>query len=62
LNLRQESYEKMLKDGLPYSKNLVLDPKASSLRVVVRDRNGGNLGTVTIPLIGVNQDSLVPRS
>jgi VWFA-related protein len=53
LNLRQESYEKMLKDGLPYGKSLQLDPRASSLRVIVRDRNGGNLGTVTIPLTGL---------
>jgi VWFA-related protein len=50
LNLRQESYEKMLKEGLPYTRTLDLDPKASSLRVIVRDRNSGALGTVTIPL------------
>ena len=30
LNLWQESYDKMLKDGLAFGKALTLDPKATS--------------------------------
>jgi VWFA-related protein len=49
LHLRQEIYDRMMQDGFPYTQSLHVDPKASSLRVIVRDLNGDNLGTVTIP-------------
>lgn len=50
LNLRQESYDRMLKEGLPSGKNLQFDPRASSVRVIVRDKSSGGVGTLTIPV------------
>ncbi|MGD0048066.1 MAG: VWA domain-containing protein [Bryobacteraceae bacterium] len=49
LKLPQDSYDKALKDGLPYDHSFRLDPKASSLRVIVRDLSSGNLGSLTMP-------------
>ncbi len=49
LKLKRESYEQSLKSGLPYSRTFKLNPKATSLRVVVRDLNSDSLGTLTIP-------------
>jgi VWFA-related protein len=50
LNLQQDTYDKALASGLQFSHGFKLDSKASSLRVIVRDLNSGNLGTLTIPL------------
>jgi VWFA-related protein len=50
LKLQQDSYDKVLKAGLPYGRSFRLDPKASSLRVIVRDLGSGNLGTLTMPV------------
>ena len=49
LKLQQDTYAKALKTGLPYGRSFRLDPKASSLRVVVRDLASGNIGTLTMP-------------
>ncbi|MGO4880336.1 MAG: hypothetical protein ACLP59_05880 [Bryobacteraceae bacterium] len=49
LALRQESYDQAMKNGLPYHCAFKLDPKATSVRVVVRDLNGDSVGTLTIP-------------
>jgi VWFA-related protein len=50
LKLKQESYDQAVRSGLPYDRSFRLNPKATSLRAVVRDLNSGNLGTLTIPL------------
>jgi VWFA-related protein len=49
LKLPQEGYDKALKTGLPYDHSFRLEPRASSLRVVVRDLGSGNIGSLTIP-------------
>ena len=49
LKLQQDSYDNALKTGLPYARSFRLDPKATSLRVMVRDLGSGNIGTLTIP-------------
>ena len=49
LKLQQDSYDNALKIGLPYARSFRLDPKATSLRVMVRDLGSGNIGTLTIP-------------
>jgi len=51
LALRQESHDQALKSGLPYRRTFKLDPKATSLRVVVRDLNSDSVGTLTIPVL-----------
>jgi hypothetical protein len=50
LQLRQDTYDKTLKSGLQFGHGFKLDSKANSLRVMVRDLNSGNMGTLTIPL------------
>jgi len=50
LKLRQDSYDKAVKAGMPYVYSFKMSPKAASLRVIVRDLGGGNIGTLTIPL------------
>jgi len=52
LKLRQESYDKSIKTGLEYGRQLTLDPKTTSLRIVVRDLSNGNAATLTIPVTG----------
>jgi hypothetical protein len=49
----------MRKSGLAYTQALKPNPKAISLRVVVRDE-AGNLGSVTVPLIE-RQTQLIRR-
>ena len=50
LKLRQDSYDKAVKSGMPYARSFRMSPKADSLRVIVRDLSSGNMGTSTIPL------------
>jgi hypothetical protein len=50
LMLKSDTYNKAVNKGVDYSRSFKLDPKATSLRVVVRDLSSGNLGTLTIPL------------
>ncbi len=50
LNLRQDSYDRMLKTGVAYRRSVALNPKATSVRAIVRDAGSGNLGSLTIPL------------
>ena len=49
LMLRQDSYDNAVKGGFPYRRTFRPNPKATSLRVVVRDLNSGNIGTLTFP-------------
>lgn len=50
MDLKPETYREMVKTGIPYQKNIVTNPKANLLRVVVRDPATGNLGSLTVPL------------
>jgi len=55
LKLRQGSYDKAVKSGFPYVRSFRMDPKAASLRVIVRDLGSGNMGTLTIPVLASAQ-------
>lgn len=50
LSLKQESYQEIQRQGLTLSQRVKLEPDAHQLRVVVRDRTSGALGSVVIPL------------
>lgn len=50
LSVAEAELEKRVRTGLTYRREFKPDPKASSLRVVVRDVSTGNIGTLTIPL------------
>jgi VWFA-related protein len=49
LMLKKDTYNNAVKNGFPYSRSFKLNPKTTSLRVVVRDLNSANQGTLTIP-------------
>ena len=55
-NLQPDVYRRLLGQGGNYSKEITLDAKAVSLRIVVRDADTGNIGSVNIPL-----DDYFPR-
>jgi len=50
LELKQDSYERSLKSGFQYGRRFRLDPRATSLRIVVRDLGSDSVGTLTIPV------------
>jgi VWFA-related protein len=50
MKLLKETYARKRNDGLGFVRYLPLDPKAASVRVVVRDAKSNALGSVTIPL------------
>lgn len=50
LNLRQATYEQMLRSGVPYQKELRIPENAVELRLVVGNLISGKIGTLTIPL------------
>lgn len=51
-----ELFQPLLAKGGTYSKEITLDPRAVSLRIVIRDADTGNIGSVNIPL-----DDYFPR-
>jgi len=50
LALRQDTYRRILATGFKLRENVALNPKATSLRVIVLDEGTGNLGSLTIPI------------
>ncbi len=50
MNLTQESYEQLIREGITLTRHLHLTPGATQLRVVVRDVPSGAIGSVSIPL------------
>jgi hypothetical protein len=49
LKLKAATYEKLVKDGIPFDQFVEKKPDSGSLRVVVVDENSGRMGSVTIP-------------
>jgi hypothetical protein len=54
LNLKPETYAKVMKQGLVYQKVFPRESSASNLRVVVRDNGTGAIGSLTITYKDVN--------
>ena len=52
MRLKQATYRQMLTTGAPYRREVVVNPKADVLRVVVRDARSGDIGSLTIPAKG----------
>jgi hypothetical protein len=50
MRLTRETYERALKDGLIWTRDLSLADGAAQLRIVVRDLASGAIGSVNIPL------------
>lgn len=49
LNLLKDNYIKAVQAGIVYRKDLQRDPKATNLRIVVRDGTTGAMGSLTMP-------------
>jgi VWFA-related protein len=49
LRLKEPTYEQVLKTGIPYQRDVTLNPNAKVLRLVVRDSAAGNVGSLTVP-------------
>ena len=47
--LKEDSYQKILKDGLVYHQYVPKEAMATQLRIVVRDASSGTIGSVTVP-------------
>jgi VWFA-related protein len=50
LNLKQETYEKLMQIGTKFTGQIVLAPEVVNLRVIAQDATSGAIGTVTIPV------------
>ncbi len=57
LHLRPETYQKVLREGIPFDQSLPSTAGAGSVRVIVVDENSGRMGSVTLPA-----QRLVPTS
>jgi hypothetical protein len=56
LDLRQQNYDHVEKDGLMYHRVLPQTAKASEIRVIVRDASTGAVGSITAPFDAVPHD------
>jgi len=57
LQLQTASYQKYLKEGIPFDQAVELGPGVGSIRVVVLDENSGRMGSVTIPVSTLRKKS-----
>ena len=57
LHLLPGSYQKFLKDGIPFDQPLEIAPDTGSLRIIVLDENSGRMGSVTIPVTALAKQS-----
>ena len=49
LHLRPETYQKVLREGIPFDQALPSKPGSGTLRIIVVDENSGRMGSVTLP-------------
>ncbi len=49
MTLKEESYQKIMKEGLVYHQYVPKESMATQLRIVVRDASSGAIGSVTVP-------------
>ena len=50
LHLDNETFERLLRQGLTYSNEMLMVPGATQVRVILRDSSTGKIGSVNIPL------------
>ena len=49
LDLRQASYERIMREGIPFEQYIDKNQLAEALRIIVVDENAGRIGSVTLP-------------
>ena len=50
LKLQPETYQRLLREGITYTKVVPILPAAVEMRVILRDASNGNIGDVEVPL------------
>ena len=53
LRLKPESYQRLMRDGVPFEMTVEARPQIASVRVVVVDENSGRMGSVTLPAVAI---------
>jgi VWFA-related protein len=51
LNLKPETYQKVLRDGIPFAEYVEHKQTIGTTRIIVVDENSGRLGSVTLPVL-----------
>lgn len=51
LNLKPETYQKVLRDGIPFAEYVEHKQTVGTTRIIVVDQNTGRLGSVTLPVM-----------
>jgi VWFA-related protein len=51
LNLRAQTYQKIMRDGIPFAEFVEHKQNAGTTRIIVVDKNSGRLGSVTLPVM-----------
>jgi VWFA-related protein len=60
LNYTAQEYRALLRTGITLTRNLPIVPKATIVRVLVRDTATGEIGSVTVPVASFQTDSARP--
>ncbi len=50
MNMKPETYDRLMKIGTKFGGRLVLSPDVVDLRVIAQDTGSGAIGTLTIPI------------
>jgi VWFA-related protein len=53
LRLKSASYQKYLREGIPFNQAVEAGPGVGSVRIVVLDENSGRMGSVTVPAAAI---------
>ena len=51
LALKSATYEKAMREGIPFDQYLEKTPDSGTLRIIVVDQNSGRIGSVTLPAV-----------
>jgi hypothetical protein len=49
LRLKPDTYERLMRDGIPFEEKIEPKPASGSIRVLVVDEDSGRIGSVTVP-------------
>ena len=53
LRLSPATYQKYLREGIPFNQTLEAGPGVGSVRIIVLDENSGRMGSVTVPVAAI---------
>ena len=50
LNLKPDTYQKVLRDGIPFAEYIQHPQNSGTVRIIVVDENSGRMGSITLPV------------